>query len=513
MPDRTDADTTPLLVVEAMSKAFGRNSVLKGVSFSLHAGEVLALVGENGAGKSTLMNILSGGLGHDHGRMSLDGAAFAPSTPTEAAAAGVAIVHQETTILPDLSVAETIYFGSEPRNALGLIRQNELHARAARLLADLGFAISPHRLGRDLSAAERQMVEIAGAVSRSPRLLILDEPTASLSAAAAASVLQLMARLKATGMAIIFISHRLSEVIESADRVVVLKDGEMTLQAVRGAFTRDDLVVAMVGRTLSNIFPERPAEVTTQPERFALKAAGNAGLPPIDLCVRRGEVLGIAGLEGQGQKPLADALCGLRPFTCGRIEIDGQLLRLRSPAAAIAAGIASIPDDRRTEGLALTLPIRLNLSLFALRQGSRFGFLSVSHEADFAEAARRRYDIKTVDLEQPVSQLSGGNQQKVVFARWLAGEPRLLVLYEPTKGVDVETESEIYHLIGSLTQRGVAVLLISGDLLELIGLSDRIVTLYEGRISGEIARHAFSEEAIMHLASGPAPAPREAVDA
>ncbi|MDR3495040.1 MAG: sugar ABC transporter ATP-binding protein [Ancalomicrobiaceae bacterium] len=511
MPDLLDTDTSPLLVVEGMSKAFGRNSVLRDVSFSLFAGEVLALVGENGAGKSTLMNILSGGLGHDHGRMSLGGADYAPTTPTEATAAGVAIVHQETTILPDLTVAENIFFGSEPRNALGLIRQRELHVRTARLLADLDFAIAPHRLGRDLSAAERQMVEIAGAVSRSPRLLILDEPTASLSAAAAASVLHLVARLKATGMAIVFISHRLGEVIGSADRVVVLKDGEMTLEALRGAFTRDDLVQAMVGRTLSNIFPERPADVSTAPRRFRLQAAGNSRLPPIDLCVHRGEVLGIAGLEGQGQKPLADALCGLRPFTSGQIEIDGKPLRLRTPAAAIAAGIASIPDDRRTEGLALTLPIRLNLSLFALRRGARFGLLSVAREADFAEAARRRYDIKAVSLEQPVGQLSGGNQQKVVFARWLADEPRLLVLYEPTKGVDVETKGEIYRLIGELTQRGVAVLLISGDLLELIGLSDRILTLYEGRISGEIARDAFSEEAIMHLASGPAPS--EAVDA
>ena len=513
MPIPLDTHILPLLVVDGVSKAFGRNRVLKDVSFSLFAGEVLALVGENGAGKSTLMNILAGGLGHDGGSIHLAQKVFSPATPTDANAAGVAIVHQETTILPDLSVAENIFFGGEPRNAFGLIRQRDLHTRAARLLSELNFSISPYRLGRDLSAAERQMVEIAGAVRRSPRVLILDEPTASLSATAAQSVLRLMARLKATGMTIIFISHRLGEVIDSADRVVVLKDGQLTLEALRGNFDRDDLVEAMVGRTLSNIFPPRPPDIAAAPVRFSLKAAGNTAVPAIDLCIRRGEVLGVAGLEGQGQKPLSEALCGLRPFTSGHVELDGQRQRLTSPAAAIAAGIASIPDDRRSDGLALTLSIRHNVTLFALRRGASLGLLSLTSEAAFAEAAQRRYAIKAVDLEQPVGQLSGGNQQKVVFARWLADEPRLLVLHEPTKGVDVETKSEIYHLIGELTERGVSVLLISGDLLELIGLSDRIVTLYEGQLSGEIARSDFSEERIMHLASGPAATAMETVDA
>ena len=506
-------DVSPLLVVDGVSKAFGRNCVLKDVSFSLSSGEVLALVGENGAGKSTLMNILSGGLTHDGGSIRLAGKAFSPATPAEANGAGIAIVHQETTILPDLTVAENIFFGDEPRNAFGLIRQGVVHARTASLLSMLGFSIAPHRLGRDLSAAERQMVEIAGAVRRSPRLLILDEPTASLSAAAAQSVLGLMARLKAAGMAIVFISHRLGEVLDSADRVVVLKDGQMTLEASRGTFDRNDLIQAMVGRTLDNVFPERPADVATAPIRFALENGGNTALPPISVAIRRGEVLGVAGLEGQGQKPLADALCGLQPFTSGHMELDGERLRVPSPAAAIAAGIASIPDDRRRDGLALTLPIRHNLTLFSLRRRAGIGLLSVASEEAFAEASRQRYAIKAVNLDQPVGQLSGGNQQKVVFARWLAREPRLLVLHEPTKGVDVQTKSEIYHLIGKLTERGVAVLLISSDLIELIGLSDRIVTLYEGRISGEIARSDFSEEAIMHLASSPAVLQTEAVDA
>jgi ABC-type sugar transport system ATPase subunit len=497
----TPTDPAVLTAVKGVSKAFGRNAVLKAVSFSLHAGEVLALVGENGAGKSTLMNILSGNLSYDSGSIELAGQDYRPAGPSEAIRRGIAIAHQETAIMPDLTVAENIYFRREPRNGLGLIRQRRMHGDCRSLMAEIGFAIDPGRMGRTLSAAERQMVEIARAIVQAPKVLVLDEPTASLSAQAAAIVLDLMAKLKAKGTSVIFISHRLSEIMEAADRVVVLKDGELTLEARRGAFNRDDLIHAMVGRKLSNIFPERPT-LAVDETVFALEKAGNARLPAIDLKVRRGEILGIAGLEGQGQKPLADALCGAAAFTTGTVRMNGAVIRLGSPSQAIAAGIASIPDDRKHDGLALGLPIRMNMSLFAISGKSSFGFLPLAHERQFGEQARTRFSIRSTDLEQPVGQLSGGNQQKVVFARWLADTPKLLVLYEPTKGVDIQSKSEIYHLVGELTRDGVSVILISSDLIELIGLSDRILTLYEGRISGEIGRGDFTEERIMRLAAG-----------
>jgi ABC-type sugar transport system ATPase subunit len=508
-PDRAE----PLLTVSDVSKAFGRNPVLRGVSFTLGRGEVLALVGENGAGKSTLMNILSGGLGFDSGTMTLDGAGYRPARPADAIRHGVAIAHQETAVMPDLTVAENVYFRREPLNVLGLVRQSKMHADCAALLSGLGFAIDPRRLGRDLSAAERQLVEIARAVLHRPKILVLDEPTASLSAQAAETIIGLMGRLKAAGTSVIFISHRLGEIMDAADRVVVLKDGELTLEARRGAFDRDDLIQAMVGRKLSNFFPARPASFDGADTVFALREAGNDVLPPVSLSVRRGEILGISGLEGQGQRPLARALCGDRPFTRGEVAIEGRATRLASPAAAIAAGIASIPDDRKHDGLALSLPIRMNMSLFAIGEKARFGFLPLAAERDFGEDARRRFSIRSTDLEQPVGELSGGNQQKVVFARWLAHVPKVLVLYEPTKGVDVQSKSEIYHLVGELAGKGVAVIVISSDLIELIGLSDRIVTLYEGRISGEVTRDDFSEERIMALAAGPEVASREPVDA
>nr|WP_281378126.1 sugar ABC transporter ATP-binding protein [Martelella radicis] len=474
---------------------------MKDVSFSLGRGEVLALVGENGAGKSTLMNILSGNLHYDSGEIRLKGDAYRPASPADAASSGVAIAHQETAIMPDLTVAENAFFRREPRNGLGMIRQKPLHADFKTLAASLGFSLDGRKLGRRLSAAERQLVEISRAVSAQPGLLILDEPTASLSSEAAQTVLKLMRQLKDEGTSVIFISHRMGEIMEAADRVVVLKDGALTLAAARGEFDEDDLVQAMVGRKLENIFPARPA-LEGRPVRFAVSGGANARLPEIDFVVRRGEVLGIAGLEGQGQKPLADALCGIAPFRSGTVELDGKAVKLKTPAAAIGAGIASIPDDRKHEGLALSLPIRLNMSLFAISERSRAGFLPLDYEREFVEGARKRFSIRSTDMEQPVGELSGGNQQKVVFARWLAHEPKLLVLYEPTKGVDVQSKSEIYHLVDELSKKGVSVILISSDLMELIGLSDRILALYEGRITGEIARADFSEEKIMRYAAG-----------
>ena len=497
------AAALPRLAVSGVSKSFGSNLALRDVSFSVRAGEVVSLVGENGAGKSTLMHICAGTFPPDGGSLMLDGTAYRPASPRAASKAGVALALQETAILPDLTVAENLFFGDEPRGLLGLISQKRLHWDAEALLADLGFALKADRLGAELSAAERQMLEIARAVRQKPRLLILDEPTASLSSHETDLVLKAMDRIKLAGGSVIFISHRLDEVMQAADHAVVLKDGTLTLDAVRGGFTRDDLIRAMVGRTLTDIFPPRPAAFTDKPVRLALEGAVAPGLKPLTLAVRAGEIIGFAGLEGQGQRPLARALSGIAPFTGGTIAIDDKAAPISSVSRGIASGIASIPDDRKHEGLALDLPVRMNVSLFALSKKSRWGWLRQQLEQTFAEEARRRFAIRTTGIEQPVRQLSGGNQQKVVFARWLAETPKVLVLYEPTKGVDVGAKTEIYRLVGELSAQGVAVILISADMLELIGLSDRIHVLFEGAVTGTLERSDFSEEAIMRLAAGP----------
>jgi ABC-type sugar transport system ATPase subunit len=491
------------LAVASVTKSFGTNVVLRDVTFTVRAGEVISLVGENGAGKSTLMHICAGGLSPDAGTLRLDGLPYRPASPKAARRAGVALALQETSIFPDLTVAENLFFGDEPRNAFGLIDHRRLHTRADDLFAELGFAVRADRLGGDLSAAERQMTEIAKAFRLGGRLLILDEPTASLSSHETERVLAAMARVKAAGSSVIFISHRLDEVMEAADHAVVLKDGAITLDAARGTFGRDDLIRAMVGRTLSDIFPPRPASFAGTPDRLVVRTASAPGLKPIDLRVRAGEIVGFAGLEGQGQRALARALCGISPFTTGTVQIDGAPVSLGSVASGIAAGIAAIPDDRKHEGLALDLPVRMNLSLFALSRLTQWGWLRHGVEDAFAEEARRRFAIRTTGVEQRVRQLSGGNQQKVVFARWLAETPKILLLHEPTKGVDVGAKAEIYRLIGALGAQGVAIILISADMIELIGLADQIHVLFEGAISGTLAREQFSEEAIMRLAAGP----------
>ena len=495
-----------LLQVDGLSKAFGANRVLADVSFALKAGETLGLVGENGAGKSTLTNIIAGALKADSGVMMLDGNAYRPVDPAQARRMGVALAHQETAVFPDLTVAETILFGREPRGRTGLIRQDALHRRAAELIEEVGFPLSATRLVRELTAAERQMTEILRAVSERPRLLMLDEPTASLSAQESRNLFALIENLKRQGAGVLFISHRLDEVGAICDRVIVLKAGVLTLDAARGDFDREAMIRAMVGRKLADIFPPRPAQAERRPRLVVEEAGAPPGLKPISFRIGAGEILGFAGLEGQGQQPLARALAGIAPFKRGRLRLDDQEIRVSGPGAAIRAGIASIPDDRKLEGLALDMPLRANVSLFAILQRARFGFLPFKHERDFAEAARRRFAIRATSIEQPVRELSGGNQQKVVFAKWLSRPPKLLVLYEPTKGVDVAAKAEIYRLIGELAESGVAIALISSDMLELLGLSDRVSVLYGGAIVGSLTRAEASEEAIMRLAAGPATA-------
>jgi ABC-type sugar transport system ATPase subunit len=489
-----------LLTVAGVTKAFGANRVLTDVSFTLRCGETLALVGENGAGKSTLVNILAGAMPYDAGAISFEGRPYRPASPAAARRQGVAIANQETAIAPDLTVGESVLFGSEPRR-FGLIAQSELHRQAGALFEELGFAIAPRKMGRELSVAERHMAEIAKAVRRQPRLLILDEPTAALSTHEADLVMRLMAAFTARGGAVIFISHRLDEVLRCADRAIVLKDGAPTLNAPRNGFDRDALIRAMVGRTLSDIFPPRPGVLAAPHPRFEIIEASAPGLKPLTLALQPGEVLGVAGLAGQGQRPLARAVSGVAPFTAGKVRVDGEPVAIESVAAAIRHGRGMISEDRKREGLALDLSIRINTSIFALERVRRWGLLPLALDQLVAERARAQLSIRSTGVEQSVRELSGGNQQKVVFARWLEARPRMLVLHEPTKGVDIQTKSEIYAIVAALTAAGASVLLISSEMIELIGLSDRIAVLYRGAVTGIVQRPDFSEEAIMRLAA------------
>lgn len=495
-------EAPPLLEVRGLSKSFGPNLVLSEVSFALRSGEILALAGENGAGKSTLMNLLSGAFPPDGGEIVLRGHSVRYASPSEARRRGIAIAHQEASILPDLTVAENILLGREPRGKLGLIDQRRLHRDASALLEQIGLQLAVDRLGRDLSAPETQIAEIAKAAASAPDILILDEPTASLAAGETAHLLSLMRRLAAGGTAVIFISHRLEEIVSVADRAIVLKDGILVLDAPRGSFDRDRLVAAMVGRKLSDIFPARPARFDGAVPRLSVVRGAAPGLRPVSFTLAAGEVLGFAGLEGQGQRPLAHALFGSRPFQRGEILVDGKSIRLASVGDAIRAGIAAIPDDRKREGLALDLPVRANLSLFALTERSEWGLLPFGREREFVDEARSRFAIRMRSEEQPVRELSGGNQQKVVFARWLTRKPKILVLYEPTRGIDVQAKAEIYQLLARLSADGTSAILISSDMLELIGLADRIAVMHGGGIAGVLQRRDFSEERIMRLASG-----------
>jgi len=496
-------DPEVILVGAALTKHYPGVTALSRVPIECRANEVLALVGENGAGKSTLVGILTGVIRPDTGSLQLQGQALSLGSPHHARREGICAVYQELSLLPALTVGENIYLGREPRTRFGFIDGKRLHATAAEVLERLGTKLDPYRLVESLSPAERQLVEIAKALATEPKLLILDEPTSSLSNEEAGRLLTLVEELKNQGLSILFISHRLDEVLRISDRIMVLKDGEHVATEDRAELTRDALVSLMVGRQMDQVFPERAT--TVGEPLLELEGASSRGqFIGVDLVVRAGEIIGLGGLEGQGQRGLVRALFGVLPFDEGELRIHGKPARLGKPANAIARGLAFIPDDRKLEGLVLPLGVDRNLVLAALKHISRGGLLKLSKEATVVAGRIAQLAIKTPTPSQPVSQLSGGNQQKVVLAKWLETNPDVLILHEPTRGIDVETKMEIYALLRELAAEGKGVLILTGDMLELIGLTDRIYVMYEGRITGEIRGAEASEERLMQLSSGAA---------
>jgi len=492
-----DAAATPL-AVEGISKRFPGVQALSGISFDCRAGEVHALVGENGAGKSTLMRILAGVHQPDAGAIRVGGQPVTIVDPAEARRLGIAMVYQDTRLVPDLDVARNIFLGREPGGAL--VDLGAMRAEAARLLARLGEAIDVRRLVRDLSVAERQVVEIARALGMDARVLILDEPTSALTPPDVDRLFAILRDLKAAGTAIVFISHRLPEVFAIADRITVMKDGEVVGSVATAATTPEAVVAMMVGRDLAVAFPPR----NDTPGAAILSADGltvSGKLDPASFEVRAGEILGLGGITGSGQEALVRALFGLEPAT-GGLRLEGRTVTIGGPAEAIAAGIVYLPADRRGEGMFLPHSVRENIALPHLADWARLGIVDGAREAAAVGGEIEALAIKTPSPEQPVGLLSGGNQQKVAFARWLLSDPRLIIFDEPTQGVDVGTKIEIYRIIRGIAARGVGVIVVSADVIELIGLSDRILVVAKGRIVDEVAGAEATEERIVGRAVG-----------
>jgi ribose transport system ATP-binding protein len=497
-----------LLSFQAISKSFGGVPVLNRVSFEVGAGRTVGLVGENGAGKSTLMNILGGNVRADAGRMVFDGCPHAPAGPAEAAAAGIAFIHQELNLFSNLTIAENLFLTRFP-TTIGIpwIRRRALRRRSAEWLAEVGLAASPDTPVERLSAGERQLVEIAKALSQQPRLLILDEPTTSLSAREAERLFALMGRLRARGLAMVYISHHLGEVLRLCDEVRVLRDGALVGSGPCVEFDADRLITLMIGRSLSQLFPARPAaSVPDVMEAPALEVAGltePGQVRNITFTVRRREIVGLAGLMGAGRSELARLLFGLDPAQGGRVRVAGTDVTRASVRRRIRHGMAFLTEDRREDGLCLEASIADNLALVALRRHARPPFGALRGSALRASARRFRAAVRLTPSardDQPVQTLSGGNQQKVVLAKWLLAEPTAMILDEPTRGIDVGAKSEIYELIHQLAEGGAGVLLVSSELEELLGLCDRILVLRRGEIVDEMARAAFDRERILRAA-------------
>jgi ABC-type sugar transport system ATPase subunit len=489
-----------------VTKAFGRTVALRGVDIAFRAGEVHAVVGENGAGKSTLLGIIAGFVAPDQpSELSVDGLALGLEThsPRSARDLGIGIVPQELAAIEPMTVAENLFLGREPRRG-PFLRRTEMARRSADVLARLGASIPPDTPVERLSVAQLQLVEIAKALTHDVRFLALDEPSAVLAGDELDRLFEVIGQLAAAGVAIAYVSHRLDEIFAHCDRYTVLKDGAVVASGRVAEVSRASLVRMMVGREVSDSFPERgsaPGDVRLRVAELSVRGK----LERVSLEVRAGEIVGIAGLMGSGRTTLAQAIFGAVPVTTGRVEVDGRSGPFRSPVAALRAGIAYLPEDRRRDGLATSKPVAANLSLLALRSLVRGPLPVVSPRAERALVARQveRFVIKTTpDGSDVTGRLSGGNQQKVVLGKWLESAPRVLILDEPTRGIDVGTKEEIYRLLRGLADAGLAIVVISSELIEVLGLSDRILVMADGRIAGELDGATATEEDVMRLATG-----------
>lgn len=491
-----------LLAATNLSKTFGGVRALVDVSLELRGGEVLALVGENGAGKSTLIKTLTGAHLPEAGEIRLAGKRLERLDPLAARRLGIVAIYQQPALFPDLTVAENIAMAGEANFGWRRIRWKERRARAATLLGRLQARIHPDAIVSELSMPEQQLVEIARAIGEQAQVLILDEPTAALGEEDARRLFEIIEDLKSQGTGILYVSHRLEEIFAIADRVAVLRDGALVANREITAIDKPELVRLMVGRDVTTIYPQReshPGDIVLELKQLS---AEELGLREIDLQVRAGEIVGLAGLVGAGRTELARVIFGLAPASSGAIVLRGRNVEITAPQQAIEHGIAYVPEDRRRHGVILEMNVAANLSLAALRQFSRRGALDWQAERALAWQFVEQLRVKTPSVDTLAGQLSGGNQQKVALGRWLATGPSLLILDEPTQGVDIGAKAEIHRLIGELADRGMAILLISSDLPELLGLSERLAVMHEGSIVAQLDRNDATPEKVLSLALG-----------
>jgi rhamnose transport system ATP-binding protein len=491
----------PVLTLSNISKSFPGVRALHGVSFALNAGEVTALVGENGAGKSTIVKILTGIYQPDEGDVLVNGETKQFSSPRDAWAAGIAAIHQETVMFDELTVAENIFMGHMPVTAHGLVDWPAMRARSLDLLRRVDASFGPEARLKDLSVAQKHLVEIARALSHEASLIIMDEPTAALSRNEIDDLFRIVAQLKAEGRAIIFISHKFDEIFRVADRFVCLRDGEKVGEGAIASTTEAKLVGLMVGRPIEQVFPKRNiaiGETVLRVEGLSNKTE----FADVSFELRKGEILGFYGLVGAGRSEAMQCLFGLSRKLKGHVELAGRPINISSPEQAIAAGLSYVPEDRQHQGAVLPLGIRENVTLASIGQHVKGLFLNRTSEQAVTRTLGNRLDVRAAHWEQTLQELSGGNQQKVVIAKWLAAKPKVIILDEPTKGIDVGSKAAVHDFIGELAEEGLAVILVSSELPEIMGLSDRVIVMKEGRQVGEFNRGQWSAETIVAAATG-----------
>jgi len=489
-----------ILELKNISKSFSGVEVLHQVSFSLERGEVHALLGENGAGKSTLVKVMTGFHQPDTGEIYLNGEKVQFGDTHESRQAGIAAIYQELSLFPDLDVAENIFVGRQPTTVGGRIDWRKLYAEAEKLLASLGVHLELKQKARNLSIAQQQMVEIARAFSINARILIMDEPTSSLTLHEVDDLFRLVRRLREEGTAILFISHRLEELYTLADRVTVLRDGAYVGTKSMKEVTRDDLIRMMVERTITNLFPKqdvKAGKVVLNVDHLTREDA----FRDISFDLREGEILGMAGLVGAGRTNVARALFGVEPPTGGSIQLNGKEIKILSPQQAIKLGLAYVPEDRQLHGLIPQMNITSNISLPMLQEYALRGWLQDKAERSSAFQAARQIEVRANNIWQKARELSGGNQQKVVLAKWLSTKPRILILDEPTRGIDVGTKAAVHALMSKLASEGLAILMISSELPEVLGMSDRILVMHEGYMTGHFTRAEATQEKIISAAT------------
>jgi rhamnose transport system ATP-binding protein len=497
---RSSAERGPVLVLEHAAKSFGAVHALVDGSIELYAGEAHALVGENGAGKSTLVKILAGVYQPDAGTLLVNSEEVTLHSPAMARAAGIAVIYQEPALFPDLTVAENTFIGRQPLTSGRRIDRRAMRAEAAAIFGTLGVQLDPARIARGLSIADQQVVEIGKAISLDARIIVMDEPTAALSATEVNRLFDVVRALRAAGAAVLFISHRIEEIFAICQRVTVMRDGRQVLTRELEGLVAGDLVRAMVGRELSQPAeaPAKPGEPLLNVERLTREGV----FTDISFTVRAGEIVALAGLVGSGRSEVARAVFGIDRYDAGTVTLRGHALRRGSPTAAMSAGLGFVPEDRRQQGLVMEMSVQQNVALASMHSLRRGGLIRAAAEHALAADWATRLKIKYGRLTDSVSMLSGGNQQKVVLAKWLARKPSLLIVDEPTRGIDVATKAEVHHLLSQLAHDGVGILMISSELPEVLRVSDRILVMREGRLAAEYSRAEASEEGIMSAATG-----------